>query len=189
MFFFFAQFTFLHTHTERTLGRNFATNISCLHFVQFVSLHQSICFLSSWYYIIQFFILWIMKYVIYILYLDIYFFYLHIMICPHVSHSQPWRFSRFAMKFHPGSQRLWPEVLAAQLRNPNPYAVANTFAHELAHVIQGGYSDGLQIPLEIGWKNSKNSQTTTWDGKKSWDFNYQHQTSNWWRLLLGLQIP
>ena len=119
----------------------------------------------------------------------IYFFYLHIMICPHVSHSQPWRFSRFAMKFHPGSQRLWPEVLAAQLRNPNPYAVANTFAHELAHVIQGGYSDGLQIPLEIGWKNSKNSQTTTWDGKKSWDFNYQHQTSNWWRLLLGLQIP
>ena len=31
-------------------------------------------------------------------------------------------------------------TLAAQLRNPNPYAVANTFAHELAHVIQGGYS-------------------------------------------------
>ena len=70
--FFFAQFTFLHMHTERTLRRNLAINILRLHFDQFVSLQREVCFLSS---LISYHtILYIMnqKYVIYILSIYIY---------------------------------------------------------------------------------------------------------------------
>jgi len=34
--------------------------------------------------------------------------------------------------------------------NPNPYAVANTFAHELAHVIQGGFGSSSGVMMEGG---------------------------------------
>eukprot|EP00931_Biecheleriopsis_adriatica_P001869 TRINITY_DN10237_c0_g1_i2.p1 TRINITY_DN10237_c0_g1~~TRINITY_DN10237_c0_g1_i2.p1 ORF type:complete len:1062 (+),score=227.32 TRINITY_DN10237_c0_g1_i2:63-3188(+) len=35
-------------------------------------------------------------------------------------------------------------------RNPNPYAAANTFAHELAHVIQGGFGSSFYPMTEGG---------------------------------------
>jgi len=35
-------------------------------------------------------------------------------------------------------------------RNPNPYAAANTFAHELAHVIQGGFGRSFNTMTEGG---------------------------------------
>ncbi|CAE7621910.1 fcp1 [Symbiodinium sp. CCMP2592] len=34
--------------------------------------------------------------------------------------------------------------------NPNPYHVANTFAHELAHVIQGGFGTSTTVMMEGG---------------------------------------
>lgn len=34
--------------------------------------------------------------------------------------------------------------------NPNPYALANTFAHELAHVIQGGFGHSSGVMMEGG---------------------------------------